>query len=501
MRYYNPQNSNTARKRAPRYQENNYKKLSFPEKQKEAQKKFITIPRLIAVSIVLVAIAITSIVLLPNIANAQYSDGYEVFLCGKSVGIVNDSNAVDAFLQKTRDELSNYYGMETTDQLKIEYRAVKSSSDHICPAEVFNNLIQSSIAVKIVAPIIYVNDWPAAVVRTTEEANWVLEQAKEPYENPTKGSLYTNVEFVEEVHVNDGPANYNQIVDKETALHNLTIGPGIEDKWHIVVTGESLSRIAKKEGIRVSDIRIANPSVSSTDSIYPGDKLRVVAPKNSLSIKFKEVVKRVQEKPFETQVIPDDTKFTSEKTVMQEGIIGQSKVKAEITYINGIEVDFNILEEDVITEPQKKIIKKGTKKVPKELTLALEGRMPYPLKKGVYRISSPFGERPAPCPGASTFHKGIDLAAPKGTPIYASQSGTVTYSGIKGGYGKFIKIKHDGGVETRYGHCSELIVKKGQKVKQGDLIALVGNTGVSKGNHVHFEIRINGEAVDPQDGK
>lgn len=506
MRYYNPRNNNNARKnRSPRYTERDYRKLSFPEKKvpetKHGKGKVFSLPRLIVAGVVVLAITIASITILPATARAQYASGYEVFLCGKSVGIVNDPEAVDAFLEKTRNELTNDYGMETTDQLEIEYRPIETSSKHICPAEAFNNLIKDSIDVKIVAPIIYVNDWPAAVVRTMEEADWVLDQAKEPYRNPTKGSLYTNIEFVETVRVEPGPADYKQIVDKETALHNLTIGPGVEDKWHIVVTGESLSRIAKKEGVKVSDIRIANPSVSSTDSIYPGDKLRVVVPRNSLSIKFKEVVDRIQEKPFETQVIKDDTKFTTEKTVMQEGKNGQSRVKAEITYVNGIEVDFNILEEDVITDSQVQIIKKGTKKVPKELTLAVEGRMPMPIEKGKYRISSPFGPRKAPTKGASTFHKGVDLAAPKGTPIYASQAGTVAYSGTNGGYGLFVKIKHDGGVETRYGHCSQLVVKKGQKVKRGQIIALVGSTGVSSGNHVHFEIRINGEAVDPLKGK
>jgi murein DD-endopeptidase MepM/ murein hydrolase activator NlpD len=504
MRYYNPRNNNTARKnRAPRYTERDYRKLAFPEKKVPEKKKakLFTGPRLIAVAVVVIAITIASITILPATARAQYATGYEVFLCGKSVGIVNDPKAVDEFLEKTRQDLTNTYGMKTTDQLQIEYRPIETNSKYICPAESFNNLIKDSIDVKIVAPIIYVNDWPAAVVRTFEEADWVLNQAKEPYENPSKGSLYTNIEFVETVRVEEGPAEYNQIVDKETALHNLTIGPGVEDKWHIVVTGESLSRIAKKEGIKVSDVRIANPSVSSTDSIYPGDRLRVVVPRNSLSIKFKEVIDRVQEKPFETQIIEDDTKFSTEKTVMQKGVVGQSRVKAEVTYVNGIEVDFNILEEDVITQPQTEIIKKGTKKVPKELTLAVEGRMPFPIEKGKYRISSPFGPRKAPTKGASTFHQGIDLAAPKGTPIYASQDGKVTYSGTNGGYGLFVKIQHDGGVETRYGHCSQILVKKGQYVKKGKLIALVGSTGVSSGNHVHFEIRINGKAVDPQKGK
>jgi murein DD-endopeptidase MepM/ murein hydrolase activator NlpD len=504
MRYYNPRNNNTARKnRAPRYTERDYKKLKFPEKKEpeKKKKKLFTVPRLITASAIVIAMIITSVVILPATARAQYSTGYEVFLCGKSVGIVDDPKAVDSFLEKTRQELTTAYGMKTTDQLEIEYKPVETSSKHICPADSFNNLIKDNIDVKIMAPIIYVNDWPAAVVKTFEEAEWVLAKAKEPYENPTKGALYTDIEFVEEVRIEEGPADYKQIVDRETALHNLTIGPGVEDKWHIVVTGESLSRIAKKERVKVSDIRIANPSVSSTDSIYPGDKLRVVVPRNSISIKFKEVIDRVQEKPFEIQIIKDDTKFSTEKTIIQQGKVGESRVKAEITYVNGIEVDFHIQEEHVLSQPVTQIIKKGTKKVPRELTLAVEGRMPFPIEKGKYRISSPFGPRKAPTKGASTFHKGIDLAAPKGTPIYASQAGKVTYSGTNGGYGLFVKIRHDGGVETRYGHCSQLLVKKGKYVKKGQLIALVGSTGVSSGNHVHFEIRINGHAVDPQKGK
>jgi murein DD-endopeptidase MepM/ murein hydrolase activator NlpD len=486
----------------PHYSEKEYKKLSIPEKKPPKQKpKLITLPRIIGLATAALVVVITSMVIFPNVANTQYIDAYEVFLCGKSVGIVNDPNAIDEFLGQIRQQLTSKYNMKTSDQIKIEYHPVKSKPEYICPASTFNNLIKDSIDVKIVAPIIYVNGWPAAVVSTFEEAEWVLDQAKEPYKNPSKGSLYTDIDFVENVKIEEGPTYYNQIIDKETALHNLTIGEGVKDKWHIVVTGESLSRIAKKEGIKVSDIRIANPSVSSTDSIYPGDKLRVVKPLNSLSIKFKEVVDRDQEKPYETEVFEDDTKYTYEKTVQQEGINGKCHVKAEITYINGIEVAFDIIEEQELVAPQKKIIIKGTKKTPKVFTLALEGRMPYPIEKGVYRISSPFGERPAPVKGASTFHKGIDLAAPKGTPIYASQAGTVTFSGTNGGYGLFVKIKHDGGVETRYGHCSQLLVKKGQYVEQGDLIALVGSTGYSNGNHVHFEIRINGEAVDPQKGK
>ena len=95
-------------------------------------------------------------------------------------------------------------------------------------------------------------------------------------------------------------------------------------------------------------------------------------------------------------------------------------------------------------------------------------------------------------------HTGLDIAASTGTPIKAAASGTVTFSGYKGSYGYMVVISHGNGVETYYGHCSKLYVNSGQKVKQGDVIAAVGNTGNSTGPHLHLEIRVNGVAYNPQ---
>lgn len=109
-------------------------------------------------------------------------------------------------------------------------------------------------------------------------------------------------------------------------------------------------------------------------------------------------------------------------------------------------------------------------------------------------ITSRFGIR------SRDNHKGIDIGASKGTPIYAAASGTVTVSqyGYSGGYGNYIILSHGNGVQTVYGHCSELCVSVGQKVTQGQLIAKVGSTGNSTGNHLHFEVRVNGVAQNPQ---
>jgi murein DD-endopeptidase MepM/ murein hydrolase activator NlpD len=109
-------------------------------------------------------------------------------------------------------------------------------------------------------------------------------------------------------------------------------------------------------------------------------------------------------------------------------------------------------------------------------------------------VTSRFGSR------WGSTHKGIDIGAAKGTAIKAAASGTVitASTGYNGGYGNYVVISHGNGVETAYGHCSELYVKVGQTVSQGDVIAAVGNTGRSYGNHLHLEIRINGVAQNPQ---
>lgn len=113
-------------------------------------------------------------------------------------------------------------------------------------------------------------------------------------------------------------------------------------------------------------------------------------------------------------------------------------------------------------------------------------------------ITSRFGYRSSPGGIGSTNHKGLDIAAKAGTPIYAAAGGTVTYSGYKGSLGKLIVINHGNGVETYYGHCSSLNVSVGQKVEAGTKIAAVGKTGSATGYHLHLEIHINGTAVNPQ---
>ena len=112
-------------------------------------------------------------------------------------------------------------------------------------------------------------------------------------------------------------------------------------------------------------------------------------------------------------------------------------------------------------------------------------------------ISSYYGYRTSPGGIGSTFHDGVDIAGDYGTPISATAAGTVTQAGWVGGYGYLVEVKHADGIVTRYGHNSAVLVYEGQHVDQGSMIALMGSTGNSTGPHCHYEVRINGEAVDP----
>lgn len=132
----------------------------------------------------------------------------------------------------------------------------------------------------------------------------------------------------------------------------------------------------------------------------------------------------------------------------------------------------------------------------KAVTYTGNGKFILPLASYT-RISSPYGYRIHPITGTKKLHSGIDYAAPYGTAIYAAEDGVVLTSGWINGYGYTITINHGGGYVTLYAHCSKLVASAGQKVTKGQTIAKVGSTGNSTGNHLHFEVKVNGKAQNP----
>lgn len=294
------------------------------------------------------------------------------------------------------------------------------------------------------------------------------------------------MEFGEKVEVVECYVPVYEITDLLEAVEQVTK----EKETNVIYevkSGDTLSKIAQDNNMTVADLVAINGSLTSENTmIRVGDELNVVVPEPELSVVRQEQI--YYEESYEADVIYVDNNswYTTQTRTIQEPVAGFHKVAAMVTYRNDEVLAKEQIKEEVVVEAVPKIVERGTITPPTYIK---------PLSGG--RLSSTFGRRKRPTAGASSYHKGIDWATPTGTSVVASCGGTVAKAGWGSGYGYVVYINHPDGKQTRYAHLSRVLVSVGQTVEQGQKIALSGNTGVSSGPHVHFEILINGSQVNP----
>ena len=195
---------------------------------------------------------------------------------------------------------------------------------------------------------------------------------------------------------------------------------------------------------------------------------------------------------FNTITNTTDKKSVGYKQVQVKGQKGVNKVTEEIVYINGVESGRKTLSTLVVTKPVDEVVLVGSAKATaskSEITMAKKSGFMFPLPKGTWQVSAWWGD--------GRNHQALDIRAPKGTSIFAVADGTVIDTGYTNSYGYYVKIRHNNGITTMYAHASQLCAKRGETVKQGDVIALVGRTGNATGNHLHFEVIVNGVLKNP----
>ncbi len=295
-----------------------------------------------------------------------------------------------------------------------------------------------------------------------------------------------DMDFSEKVEVVEVYLPESQLTDVTVAIEQVVKEQETAGVYK-VAAGDTLSEIAIKVNIPIDRLVEMNDSLENENTTLQIDQeLVITVPEPELSVTRVEQNYYEEIYDAEVQIIDVDTWYTNQTEILQQPSAGFRRVVADVSFVNDKEVSREILKEEVVMEAVPKIMKRGTKIPPTYVK---------PINGG--RLTSNFGKRSAPKKGASTYHKGVDWATPTGTPVYASCGGTVAKAGWGSGYGYVVYINHEDGRQTRYGHLSKVLVSAGQKVKQGDKIALSGNTGVSTGPHLHFEILINGSQVDP----
>ncbi|MDR0468648.1 MAG: peptidoglycan DD-metalloendopeptidase family protein [Peptococcaceae bacterium] len=352
----------------------------------------------------------------------------------------------------------------------------------------------------------FIDAWTIAVsnehtvyLPSKAQALEVLEDVKRSY-LPEGEVTVIDTEFVEPVDLIMRQIPITDLGDASQAFRTLTEGRE-PLKEYKVQSGDSYWSIATKYNMTVDELMMLNEATDT--KLRVGQILRLNIPKPLLSVKTTVSAIQMMDIPFSTVYRTNEDEWQGQSKVLSAGINGTKEVEYEIAKINGFMVERKVLAETVIADPVDKVVESGSKVIVasrSETVIAPESRqgssgggsgvLVWPIRA---RINSPFGYR------SRGYHSGLDLQAETGDPIYSAGAGKVISSGFFADYGNQVTIDHGDGLSTMYAHLSQINVAVGQEVGVQELVGLAGTTGRTTGPHLHFEVRINGTAVNPVD--
>jgi len=423
----------------------------------------------------------------------------QVTIDGKPITYVHNelefSSAVTAVEKELEETLNQNYCMYTAP----EYHYVLVNRNQMVDEDSLYAQVYRAVTEEIGHHFgLYIDGEFVAATEKKESIDAVLNDLKAPFMTEDEGA---RVEFVKNVEVRSGLYGPEYIVtegDLRTMMDGAT-----EPQYYIVQEGDWDHDIVENTGVPWAVIEALNPGVDDT-RLGPGLKLKIKDKETMLGIKVIKTIEYDEDIDYDTVRIKDSSLYSNETKVKTEGRKGEKHIVAEVTYVNGIKMDTNILSSEVTREPVDCELYVGTKK---RYSSSSGGGSVYTSGGSVSSLAGS-GKYIRPVNGGYiscgwygySGHRAIDFAyrgGAYGKPIYATASGTVIKCGWSGGYGNMIMIQHSNGVVSCYAHMSAFTVRNGQKVSQGQQIGKIGSTGNSTGPHLHFEIRINGNHVNP----
>ncbi len=416
------------------------------------------------------------VIILGMISNVKM--GYVVVLGNEKIGYVKEKDKAVDIVKAIENELSVY--TEEDIDLSSSFSPAFAPNSSFKSDDEIEEVIKSTLEYYTDACAVYVDDTLAFACKDEQSAKDTV-SAFEKYVLGDGEILES--EILNKIEYKNEKVVATLLVSGEDAMETI-LGTNSKEGLYTIVEGDTLWSIGIENDIATDHLMELN-NIDS-EIIKPGQVLRIKDPTPLISIEYKEKISYIEYHPYETIYEHDSSMTKGRYKTVQEGSKGETAIEAIVTNVNNHETNREITKSEVICEPVNEIIKVGTKPKPKTAATGIFGR---PISGGY--VSSAFGNR------SRGYHTGIDWAISYGTPIYAADGGTVTSAGWGGGYGYMIKISHGNGYETLYAHCSKLAVKYGQKVAKGQVIGYVGSTGNSTGPHLHFEIRKNGQYLNP----
>ena len=412
----------------------------------------------------------------------------------KTVGYVANEEVFNSALEAVQQRI-NYSGTEQARFTVEPTYSVTVAHDVMDENDVADAILKTSSDQISEGTALYLDGELTAVCADGTGLQRYISSLLEPYENPDDPN--TTVGFNKDVTLENG-IYFNESFQDEAEVENELSGVQQQEKIYTVQAGDTLWSIAQKNDLTFRELCDLNTNfkgaaLTETSNIQAGDELIVTKQEATLEVRITKIETWQEEIPYASETTKSNEYNVGTKKTTQAGENGIRSVTAQRVYdTNGTQLSQQILSTEVIKEPVTEKIVVGTKKQAKTSYITGSGQFIWPVP-GYRNCSRWYGGS----------HKGVDICAAAGTPIYASAGGTVTKAGYNragagNGYGNSIIINHGNGYTTLYAHCLSLVVHAGQSVKQGQLIGYVGSTGRSSGNHCHFEIRHNGSYVAPQ---
>lgn len=411
--------------------------------------------------------------------------GLKVSINGVSVGYVSSKGEMEEILAGVEDRVAEYLGSPYSLNLDVTYSIGYDDgvSSHV-DSEQIASYVMSGLDNVSAKYVLTVDGVPVGANKSRSALELLRQRMLE--QNASAASYKGGkIEFVQDVRVvPQGSMDAAEMTIDE--IQAKLTGNTSEPVVYTVQSGDTVSGIAQKYSTSTSAIVAANPGLQA-EKIHVGQEITITASVPMLSVKETVTEHYVRRIGYETEKRTTDQLYTTQSRVVVSGQYGEANVTADVVYINGQEQSRVVMDWQVTKDPVTEVIEVGTKKPPAK-TATGTFRKP---SNGVF--SSGYGYRR----NLGDFHTGVDFAGAVGTPIYAADGGKVTFAGRKGNYGYCVFITHDNGYVTLYAHCSKLLVKQGQSVAKGETIAKVGATGRVTGPHLHFEVRKNGQTVNP----
>jgi murein DD-endopeptidase MepM/ murein hydrolase activator NlpD len=411
---------------------------------------------------------------------------YAVTVDGSLLGDVATREEWRVALQTARDWAEKTMDVPVALRSKVELTRIRPAAEApVLTGEPLTLACRSKLVFVTRVWALDINGQDVAFVRTQAEAKQVIPSLIDDYRKSLlkKGNVtLLEITIDETITCHEAEAPVAKVGDLQRAKQVLLRGTD-EIQVHVVAKGENLWGIAKANAMTVADLRKANPALTNANMLRVGQELNLIVANPYLTIRSNERHTFIKYLPFGERVKQDVSLWPYEGYVEKAGVHGRNEMTVEIRRVNGSELARTVLSERALS--------------PSSVQEYVQGSKIYPAQPGGYvwpaagRITSSYGWR------RRGYHNGMDIGAPYGSDVLACKAGKVTLAGWSGGLGLCVVIDHGGGLESTYGHLSVITVAAGDAVAPGGCVGKVGNTGRSTGAHLHFELNLNGDSLNP----